>query len=77
MTISWSFSYNSFVKFHGKKIWEPQHDIVISKSMLQMRSVIKGLHCTFIWKSIKEASSNIADSCTGLSSLAMCIWDST
>ena len=21
MTISWSFSYNSFVKFHGKKIW--------------------------------------------------------
>ena len=23
MTIKWSFSYNSFVKFHGKKIWEP------------------------------------------------------
>ena len=26
--------YNSFVKFHGKKIWEPQHDQVISKSVL-------------------------------------------
>ena len=34
MTILWSFSYNSFVKFHGTKIWEPQHDCVISKSML-------------------------------------------
>ena len=29
----WSFSYNSFVKFHGKKILEPQHDCVISKSI--------------------------------------------
>ena len=28
------FSYNTFVKFHGKKIWEPQHDSVISKSVL-------------------------------------------
>ena len=26
MTIKWSFSYNSFVKFHGKEIWEPQPD---------------------------------------------------
>ena len=34
LTISWSFLYNSFVKFHGKTIWEPQHDRVISKSML-------------------------------------------
>ena len=25
MTISWSFRYNSFVIFHGKTIWEPQH----------------------------------------------------
>ena len=25
MTISWSFSYNAFVKFHDKKIWEPHH----------------------------------------------------
>ena len=23
-----------FVKFHGKKIWEPEHDPVITKSML-------------------------------------------
>ena len=29
-----SFSYNSFVKLHGKKISESQHDPVISKSML-------------------------------------------
>ena len=28
------FSYNSFVKYHGKKIGEPQHDCVISSSML-------------------------------------------
>ena len=34
MTIKWSFSYNSFVKFHGTKIWEWQHDRVISNSML-------------------------------------------
>ena len=26
MTISWSFSYNSFVKFQGKKNWEQQND---------------------------------------------------
>ena len=31
MTSSWSFSYNSFVKFYGKKNWEPQHDRGISK----------------------------------------------
>ena len=34
MTIKWSFSYNSFVKFHGTKIWEPQHDHVISNPVL-------------------------------------------
>ena len=34
MTMKWSFSYNSFVKFHGKKSWEPQHVQFISKSML-------------------------------------------
>ena len=35
MTISWSFSYNSFVKFRGKKIWwELEQDSVISKSVL-------------------------------------------
>ena len=26
MTIKWSFSYNFFVKFHGEKNWESQHD---------------------------------------------------
>ena len=26
MTMKWSFSYNSFVKFCGKKSWEPKHD---------------------------------------------------
>ena len=35
MTILWSFSYNSFVKFHGKKNLELQHDCAISKSMLE------------------------------------------
>ena len=30
MTILWSFSYNSLVKFHGKKFLKPQHDHVIS-----------------------------------------------
>ena len=33
MTIKWSFSYNFFVKFHGEKKWESQHDRVISKSV--------------------------------------------
>ena len=26
--ILWSFSYNSFLKFHGKNILEPQHDCI-------------------------------------------------
>ena len=30
---SMSFFYNSFVKFHGKKIWEPR-DHILSKSVL-------------------------------------------
>ena len=34
MTITWSFSYNSVVKFHGKKDWEPQYDHIISESEL-------------------------------------------
>ena len=34
MTIKWSFSYNFFVKNYGKKSWKPQHDHVISKSVL-------------------------------------------
>ena len=29
-----TFSFNSFVKFHGKRILELQHDYVISKSVL-------------------------------------------
>ena len=31
MTILWSFSYNSFVKFHGKKNGEPQYDPILPK----------------------------------------------
>ena len=31
-TISGSFSYNSFVQFHGKKLKKSQNDCVISKS---------------------------------------------
>ena len=27
MTILWSFSYHSFVKFCGKKSWEPQYSL--------------------------------------------------
>ena len=33
MTILWLFSYNSFVKFHDKKVRE-QHEYILSKSML-------------------------------------------
>ena len=40
--MQWSFSYNSFVKFHVNKIWEPQYDHVISNPCW-MRCVIKGL----------------------------------
>ena len=35
MTILWSFSYNFLLnKVRGEKIWEPQRDHVISKSVL-------------------------------------------
>ena len=34
LTILWSFSYNSFVKFCGNGIGEPQHDSILSKSVL-------------------------------------------
>ena len=34
MTIYGHFPYNSFVKLHGKNIWEPQNDSAISKSVL-------------------------------------------
>ena len=46
MTVLWLFSYNSIVKYHGKKLWEPLN-LVTSKSVLQ-QSVIKGLHCASI-----------------------------
>ena len=35
MTISSSFFYNSSVKCHGEQIWEPQHDNILSISMIQ------------------------------------------
>ena len=31
---SWSFSCNSYVKYHDSKNWEPQLDHVLSKSVL-------------------------------------------
>ena len=39
--------YEHYVKFHGTKIWEPQHDRVISKYMLyqgvlEVNCVVKG-----------------------------------
>ena len=47
-TISCLFSYNS-LKVHGKKSWEPQHDRVISKSVIK-KFVIKGQYCIRIFK---------------------------
>ena len=34
MTLKMVFFLLFFVKLHGKKIWGPQHDHVISKSVL-------------------------------------------
>ena len=34
VSLAQPFSFNSFVKFHGKNNLEPQHDCVISKSVL-------------------------------------------
>ena len=34
MTISWSFSNNSFVKFHDKIILEPQHNYYFQISVI-------------------------------------------
>ena len=42
MTIKWSFSCNSFVKFHRKNL-EPQYYHILSKSG-ETRCVIKGLN---------------------------------
>ena len=38
----WSFSYNSFVKFHGKTILTQQHDCYIQFRVIT-RCVIKGM----------------------------------
>ena len=55
MTILWSFSYNFFVKFHGKKFGiESQHDGVYSNLCYNKACYVgrelctrrKGLHCT-------------------------------
>ena len=45
MTISWSFSYNSFLKFHGKKNWGFLTLSGYIQSRLILRCVIKRLHC--------------------------------
>ena len=29
MTMSWSFSYNSLVKFHDKNIWKPHDNFMV------------------------------------------------
>ena len=42
MTIPWSFSYNSFAKFYGKKIWEKHFDFVISKNLFYNEVYYKG-----------------------------------
>ena len=43
MTSSWSFSYNSFVKIHGKTLLELQHDYYI-QSLGIRKCAIKGVH---------------------------------
>ena len=57
MTILWSCSYNSFVKFDNKKILEPfmAHYIPVYMMMLYLnlcynkpRCVIKGLNCMYL-----------------------------
>ena len=40
MTTSWSFSYDPFVKFHGKHLWRAQHDCYDSIHVI-MRCDIK------------------------------------
>ena len=44
------FSYNTFVKLHGKNIWEPQHDSVTSKSVCSKRTAlyVATMHVEFI-----------------------------
>ena len=68
MTIKWSFSYNSFVKFHRLKKPKPQHDH--TQICVIMRCVIKGLYSKCIihkwtslpsvtWKDSRNKSSNL------------------
>ena len=40
MTILWSFSYNYFVKFHGKRFGSHNFQICV-----KVRCIIMGLHC--------------------------------
>ena len=47
MTILWSFSYNSFVKFCGKKIGATTCPYYIRIHVI-MRCIIKGLRCIHI-----------------------------
>ena len=43
LTMKWPFSYNSKVKFIGKKFGS--HNMTVVSESVLMRSVIKGLHC--------------------------------
>ena len=45
MTMKWSVSYNSFVKFHGKKILGATKWLCYIQVCVIIRCVIKGLHC--------------------------------
>ena len=45
MTMIWSFSYNSFVKLHGKKYGSYNMTVLYLNRVLT-KCVIKGLHCT-------------------------------
>ena len=44
MMINWSFSYNSFVKFHGKNLGASTLLCYIQIHVIS-RCIIKGLHC--------------------------------
>ena len=47
MTILWSFSYNSFVKFHGTKLGSHSMTVLYQICVI-MRCVIKGFHCNWL-----------------------------
>ena len=47
MTMLWSFSYNSFVIFHGKKYGRHNMTMLYSNPLIT-RCVINGLYCTSI-----------------------------